>query len=66
MYRYAEILLQDYQHALNNELMSVSEQLNTYPSPINPTLTLSCNQLTDVGLGEGQVCRCLDTDIDMK
>ena len=45
--------------------MSVSEQLPTYPSP-NPTLTLSCCQLTVVGLGEGWVGSCPDTDIDPK
>ena len=32
--------------------ISVSGQLPTYPSP-NPTLTLTCHQLTVVGLGEG-------------
>ena len=32
--------------------LSVSGQLPTYPSP-NPTLTLTCYQLTVVGLGEG-------------
>ena len=32
--------------------MSVSEKLPIYPSP-NPTLTLSCKQLTVVGLGGG-------------
>ena len=32
--------------------ISVSGQLLTYPSP-NPTLTLSCYQLTVVELGEG-------------
>ena len=32
--------------------ISVSGQLPTYPSP-NPTLTLSCYQLTVVELGEG-------------
>ena len=32
--------------------ISVSEQLPTYPSP-NPTLTLTCYQLTVVELGEG-------------
>ena len=31
---------------------SVSGQLPTYPSP-NPTLTLTCYQLTVLGLGEG-------------
>ena len=34
------------------ESISVSEQLPTYPSP-NPTLTLTCYQLTVVELGEG-------------
>lgn len=32
--------------------MSLSEQLNTYPSP-NPTQILTCHQLTIVGSGEG-------------
>ena len=32
--------------------ISVSGQLPTYPSP-NPTLTLTCYQLTVLGLGEG-------------
>ena len=32
--------------------ISVSGQLPTYPSP-NPTLTLTCYQLTVVELGEG-------------
>ena len=32
--------------------ISVSGQLLTYPSP-NPTLTLTCYQLTVVRLGEG-------------
>ena len=32
--------------------ISVSGQLPTYPSP-SPTLTLTCYQLTVVGLGEG-------------
>ena len=43
--------------------MSVSEQLRTYPS-LNPTLTLTCYQLTFVGLGEGQVCSYSETKID--
>ena len=43
--------------------ISVSGQLLTYPSP-NPTLTLTCYQLTVVRLGEGQVGSCPDTDID--
>ena len=33
--------------------ISVSGQLPTYPSP-NPTLTLTCYQLTVVELGEGK------------
>ena len=41
----------------------VSEQLRSYPSP-NPTLTLTCYQLTVVGLREGLVCSFFDTDID--
>ena len=45
--------------------ISVSGQLPTYPSP-NPTLTLSCYQLTVVELGEGLVGSCPDTDIDPK
>ena len=32
--------------------MSLYEQLGTYLSP-NPTSTLTCYQLTGVGLGEG-------------
>ena len=43
--------------------ISVSGQLPTYPSP-NPTLTLTCCQLTVVELGEGWVGNCPDTDID--
>ena len=43
--------------------MSVSDQLSTYPSP-NPTLILTCYQLTVVELGEEKVCSCSDTDID--
>ena len=43
--------------------ISVSGQLPTYPSP-NPTLTLTCCQLTVVELGEGKVGSCPDTDID--
>lgn len=34
------------------ELMRVSKQLNTFPSP-NLALTLNCYQLTAVGLGKG-------------
>ena len=34
------------------ELMRVSNQLHTFPSP-NLALTLNCYQLTAVGLGEG-------------
>ena len=45
--------------------ISVSGQLPTYPSP-NPTFTLTCYQLTVVGLGEGLVGSCPDTDIDPK
>ena len=39
---------------VRNEMgsISVSGQLPTYPSP-NPTLTLTCRQLTVVELGEG-------------
>ena len=44
--------------------VSVSGQLPTYPSP-NPTLTLTCHQLTVVGLGEGWVGSCPDTDIGL-
>ena len=43
--------------------VSVSGQRPTYPSP-NPTFTLTCYQLTVVGLGEGYVGHCPDTDID--
>ena len=35
----------------------------TYPSP-NPKLILRCYQSTIVGLGEGQLRSCSDTDID--
>ena len=43
--------------------MSVSEQLRTYPSRNPKTVNLS--QLgVDVGLGEGLVRSCSDTDID--
>ena len=39
--------------------MSVSRQLRTYLSP-NPTLTLTCDQLTVAGLGEeGGKCQIL-------
>ena len=43
--------------------MSVSDQQSTYPSP-NPTLILTCYQLTVVELGEEWECICSDTDID--
>ena len=43
--------------------MSVSEQLRAYPS-LNPTLSLTCYQLTVVGLVEGWVCSCSAADID--
>ena len=43
--------------------ISVSGQLPTHPS-LNPTLTLSCFQLTVVELGEGWVGGSPDTDID--
>ena len=43
--------------------ISLSEQLRTYPSP-DPTLTPTCYQLPDVGLGEEWVCSCTETDID--
>ena len=43
--------------------ISVSGQLPTYSST-NPTLTLTCCQLTVVELREGQVGSCPDTDID--
>lgn len=33
--------------------MSVSDELLTHPSP-NPLLTLTCYQLTVVGIGEGR------------
>ena len=41
----------------------VSEQLRSHPSP-NPTLTLTCYQLTVIGLREGLVCSFFDTGID--
>ena len=44
--------------------ISVSGKLPTYPSP-NPT-TLTCCQLTVVGLGEGYMGSCPDSDIDPK
>ena len=44
-------------------LGSAKEPLVTYPSP-NPTLTLTCRQLTAIELVEGQGGSCLDTDID--
>ena len=55
-------------HSTNRALrelgsISVSRQLSTYPSP-NPTLTLTCYQLTLVELREGHVGSCPDTDID--
>ena len=40
--------------------MTVSEQLNTYPS-LYQTLTLSCYQLTVIGLGEGLVGSCSES-----
>lgn len=42
------------------------QYLNNYTlTPPPPTkLTLSCHQLNVLGLGEGQVCSCSDTDID--
>ena len=44
--------------------MSASEQQSTYPSP-NPTLNLTCSQLTVVWLGEGWVFSCSDVDTDL-
>ena len=41
----------------------VSNFACTHPSP-SPTLTLTCYQLTVVGLGEGQVHSCSGTDLD--
>ena len=41
--------------------ISVSGQLPTYPSP-NPTLILTCYQLTVVEFGEGKVGSCPDID----
>ena len=38
--------------------------LPTYPSPNPTTLTLPCYPLNVVGLGEGLVGSCLDTDTD--
>ena len=43
--------------------ISVSGKLPTYPSP-NPTLTLTCYQLTVVELEEGKMASCPDTKID--
>ena len=43
--------------------MSVTEQLRTYPS-LNPTLILTCYELTVFGLGEGLVCSSSNTDFD--
>ena len=51
----ANIRMSDLQHIkqqTKSGSISVSGQLLTYPSP-NPTLTLTCHQLTIVGLGEG-------------
>ena len=45
--------------------MQVSAKLHTHPSP-NPTLTLSCYQLTVVVLGEEWVSTCSDTGMDPK
>ena len=44
--------------------MSVLATADLSPPPPYPKLTLTCYQLTIVGLGEGYVCSCLDTDID--
>ena len=46
-----------------SDLSDQYQYLPTYPSP-NPTLTLTCYQLTIVEFGEGQVSSCPDTDID--
>ena len=43
--------------------MSVSEQLRTYPSP-NPATVDWWQVRVNVGLGEGLVCNCSDTDFD--
>ena len=43
--------------------MSVSELLSTYPS-LNPTSTLTCYQLTVVGLWEVKMYNWSCTDID--
>lgn len=46
-------------------IISFRINVSTYPSP-NPKLTLSCYQLTVVGLREGLgVCSCSDTDTDL-
>ena len=52
-------------HETNMGSISVSGLLPTYPSP-NPTLTLTCCQLTVVELREGWVGSCPDTRIDPK
>ena len=45
--------------------ISVSEQLLTYPSP-NPTTVNWWQVRVNVGLGEGLVGSCPDTDIDLR
>ena len=39
----------------------VSEKLHTLPS-VNPTLALTCYQLTFIGLGAGEVRNCSDNN----
>lgn len=41
----------------------VSEKLHTLPS-VNPTLALTCYQLTFIGLGAGKVRNCSDNNAD--
>ena len=43
---------------------NVSISTTTHLPPPPTKLTLSCHQLNVLGLGEGQVCSCSDTDID--
>ena len=41
----------------------VSEKLHTLPS-VNPTLALTCYQLTFIGLGAREVRNCSDNNAD--
>ena len=48
------------------EIADQYQYLGNCPPTPNPTLTLTCCQLTVVELGEGQMGSCPDTDIDLK